>query len=125
MNTDQIRELASNRTALKRLAKFMAQQCFRNSYIEKIHAGKIPESKTGDYSDVLVKTPMRDIPWIELSRISQEEMKRLNKEVTDKCFAFLKLVLTEPATLLEALEQTDLVPDWDDPKPAKVTRRKP
>jgi hypothetical protein len=55
----------------------MAQQCFRNSHIEEIHAGEQPESQTGDYSDVIVKTPTRDIPWTELSRITQGEMKRL------------------------------------------------
>ncbi len=101
----------------------MAQQCFRNSYIEEIHAGKEPESKTGDYSDVIVKTPTRDILWTELSRITQDEMKRLNKEVADKCLVFLKLVLTEPNVLLEGLQQIDFVSNWDDPKPVNVRRR--
>ncbi len=123
MKADQSRQLASNPTVLKRLAKFMAQQCFRNSYIEEIHAGKEPESKTGDYSDVIVKTPTRDILWTELSRITQDEMKRLNKEVADKCLVFLKLVLTEPNVLLEGLQQIDFVSNWDDPKPVNVRRR--
>ena|SRR5258708_17286669 len=123
MKFDALRELAANPTALKRLAKFMAQQCFRNSYIEEIHAGKEPESKTGDYSDVVVKTPTRDIPWAEVSRITQDEMKTLNKEVADKCLGFLKMILSEPKTLLDGLKQIDFVSNWDDPKPAKVRRR--
>ncbi len=62
MKSDAIQALAANRTVLRRLAKFMAQQCFRNSCIEEIHAGKEPQSKTGDYSDVIVKTPTGGIP---------------------------------------------------------------
>ncbi len=50
-------------------------------------------------------------------------MRTLNKEVAGKCLAFLKLVLSEPRSLLDGLKQIDFVPDWDDPKAAKVRRR--
>lgn len=124
MKSDAIRELAANPTALKRLAKFMAQQCFRNSHIEEIHAGKEPQSKIGDYSDVIVHTPTGDIPWTVLSRITQDEMKTLNKEVADKCLVFLKLLLGEPKVLLDGIKCIDFVPDWDTPRAARVRRRR-
>jgi hypothetical protein len=33
----------------QRLAKYLVEQCFRNSELENLHAGKVPDSKTGDY----------------------------------------------------------------------------
>ena len=46
----------------------------RNSELENLHAGTGPSSKTGDYSDVKVVSPYGEIPWNDLSRISDEEM---------------------------------------------------
>ncbi len=72
-----------------KLAKLMALRCARNRFIEKRHSGTSPGSKTGDYSDVKVVTPYGEIPWNELSRISDDEMKILNKEIGNKIFPFL------------------------------------
>src|SRR6516225_2319661 len=52
-----------------RLAKYLVQQCFRNSVLEDLHAGIAPSSKSGDYSDVVVRTPFGEIPWRRLSRL--------------------------------------------------------
>ena len=65
---------------LKRLAKYIVQQCFRNTVLEGYHAGTVPDSQIGDYSDVVVKSPFGEVPWRELSRISDEEMKALMKD---------------------------------------------
>jgi hypothetical protein len=54
----------------------MAHDCFRNTKLEDFHSGKYPSSKTGDYSDVKVVFPFGEIPGKELSRLSDEEMKR-------------------------------------------------
>lgn len=67
----------------------LVEQCVRNTQLEDIHAGAVVRSETGDYSDVKVVTPYGDIPWTRLSRISQEEMKALMIEVTNKVFTFL------------------------------------
>ncbi len=56
MNRNSARLLAQNPQILKRLAKYMAQQCFRNTVLEDFHAGIIPYSEAGDYSDVVVNT---------------------------------------------------------------------
>jgi hypothetical protein len=77
MNRNSARLLAQNPHVLKRLAKYMAQQCFRNTVLEDFHAGITPYSQAGDYSDVFVKTPAGEIPWSKLSRLSDEEMKTL------------------------------------------------
>jgi len=44
-----------------RLAKLIAFECFRNTELENLHAGKFPSSKTGDYSDVKVVSPYGEI----------------------------------------------------------------
>ena len=67
----------------------LVEQCVRNAGLEDLHAGVTPSSATGDYSDVKVVTPYGEIPWTNLSRISDEEMKALMIEVTNKVFTFL------------------------------------
>lgn len=67
----------------------LVEQCVRNTCLEDLHAGIVPDSATGDYSDVKVVTPFGEIPWNELSRISDAEMKALMIEVTNKVFTFL------------------------------------
>jgi hypothetical protein len=81
MNRNSARLLAQNPHVLKRLAKYMAQQCFRNTVLEDFHAGITPYSQAGDYSDVFVKTPAGEIPWSKLSRLSDEE----NEDTHDRC----------------------------------------
>ena len=54
--------LLENPLLLKRLAKYAVQQCFRNTVLEEFHAGTVPDSQNGDFSDVLVKTPCGEIP---------------------------------------------------------------
>ena len=36
------------------LARIMAMMCVRNTKLEDLHAGVVPVSKTGDFSDVVV-----------------------------------------------------------------------
>src|SRR5438309_1821897 len=71
------------------LAKAIAALCVRNTFLEDLHSGTTPASETGDYSDVKVVTPYGEIPWQQLSRISDEEMKRLMKEIVNKVYTFL------------------------------------
>ena len=75
MDFDSLNEIQHNEALRKRLAKLMAHDCFRNTKLEDFHSGKYPSSKTGDYSDVKVVSPFGEIPWKELSRLSDEETK--------------------------------------------------
>jgi hypothetical protein len=54
MTVDTARTISTNPQVLKRLAKYLAQQCFRNTMLEDLHAGITPDSQTGDYTDVNV-----------------------------------------------------------------------
>ena len=37
-----------------RIAKVIAMICVRNSRLEDLHAGQVPVTRTGDWSDVVV-----------------------------------------------------------------------
>jgi hypothetical protein len=99
-----------------RLAKAMAVLCVRNTFLEDLHAGKTPISGTGDYSDVKVITPDREIPWNELSRISDEEMKKLMKQVVNKLYTVLMSLENEEAMHLLFSGGRDYAGHWDDPE---------
>lgn len=80
---------ARQRRDTERLALAMVETCVRNTGLETLHAGTFPRSAAGDYTDVTVATPYGDIPWTEVSRISDDEMKALMIEVVDRVFTYL------------------------------------
>ena len=45
------------------LAKSIAALCVRNTFLEDLHSGTTPSSRSGDFSDVKVVTPFGEIPW--------------------------------------------------------------
>jgi hypothetical protein len=93
----------------------MALLCVRNTSIELIHEGSIPITRTGDYSDVkVIDGAGREIPWNDLSRISQDEMKQFMKEVVSRLYTFDQLIQTPD--FIKALEPFEAsVRQWDDP----------
>jgi hypothetical protein len=114
------------------LAKSIAALCVRNTFLEDLHSGTTPSSQSGDYSDVKVVTPYGEIPWQKLSRLSDEEMKRLMKEIVDKIYTFL-CRQEEPEFLKAFLRMGEMYATrWDEPRmaeefvlPIKRPRRKP
>jgi hypothetical protein len=99
------------------LAKAIVAYCFRNTNIENIHAGITPTSNTGDFSDVfVVDANGKQIPWVEASRISQEEMKELMQTAVDRVYDVLSHegdAEFEEQVLNHALIYTR---KWDEPK---------
>lgn len=57
--------------------------------LEEFHAGTVPNSEKGYFSDVIVKTPYGEIPWSDLSSLSEEEMKLLMRDAVNKTYRFL------------------------------------
>ena len=78
-----------NEVIAKRLALNMALMCVRNTCIEDIHAGITPSSQAGDFLDVKVVTPYGEIPWNNLSRISDDDMRDFMREVVDRIYTVL------------------------------------
>ena len=97
------------------VAQKIALRCVRLTSIEKIHEGKLVRTKVGDYSDVKVVTPFGEIPWSEVSRITQEEMKVFNKEVVNKIYTVL-LMLGRDRELPEGNHAFYVPHDWDAPE---------
>lgn len=83
MKKDDEKHAAAN------LAKIMAMLCVRNTHLEIIHAGLSPVTKTGDYSDVFVVDAQgRSIPWTEVSRIDENEMRELMRDIVNRLYTF-------------------------------------
>jgi len=114
------------------LAKSIAVLCVRNTFLEDLHSGITPSSQSGDYSDVKVVTPYGEIPWGKLSRLSDDEMKQLMKEIVDKIYTFF-CRQEEPDFLDVFLRMGNLYASrWDEPRleegfilPVKRSRKKP
>jgi len=77
---------------MKRVAKYLAQQCFRTTMLEDLPAGVNTNSQNGDYTDVVVRSPYGEIPWPRLLRLSDEEMKALMIDVVNKTYRALTVL---------------------------------
>jgi hypothetical protein len=99
-----------------RLAKALAVLCVRHTFLEDLHAGVPVVSKAGDFSDVKVVTPDREIPWNDVSRISQQEMKTLMTQVVNKLYTVLMSLEDEEAMELVFRRGHDYAQHWDDPE---------
>ena len=122
MTAETARKISTNPEVLKRLSKYLAQQCFRNTMLEDLHAGSTPNSQTGDYSDVFVQSPYGQIPWPRLSRLSDQEMKALMIDVVNKTYRALRVLFDDRlgSEVIKILTQQDLVPRWDEPTTDKL-----
>ena len=75
------------------IAKALAMCSVRNTYLEDLHAGITPTTHTGDYSDVTITDANGEtFPFSELSRINDQEMKILMKEVVSRLYASLMVI---------------------------------
>ena len=122
------------------IARQIAYESIRNTFLEDLHSGISPSTKTGDYSDLFVITPYGKISLNEqeqetmiggklkkgkfkVSRISDEEMRKLMLEIEEN----LRLSLWywvgrgkhKDKKILEAVEKALFGEDgisWDNPK---------
>lgn len=99
-----------------RLAKAMAMTCVRNSVLEDFHAGKVPVSHSGDYTDVFVTdADGNEIPWSEVSRINDDEMRDLMRDVVNRLFTF-HLHADDPGLQAEIEKWMVAAGKWDEPE---------
>ena len=103
-------------------AKIITAACVRRGYLEKLHKGPTPVTKTGDYSDVkVVDADGKEIPWNKVARINQDEMKALMQGVVDRVFTFMERTSfskDDDTEFREALDRSPVawVKNWDEPK---------
>ena len=114
---DAVKTAITDPALQMRLAKYLVLRCFRNSVLEDLHAGTAPSSKSGDYTDVVIRTPYGEIPWNEISRFNDAEMKALMIDVVNRTYQFIRDFFDEDVggKLLLQLAERDPVPNWDNP----------
>jgi len=114
---DEVCAFVADPVIQKRLAKYLALQCFRNSVLEDLHAGTCPDSAAGDFSDVQVSSPYGVIPWTKLSRFNDDEMKLLMIDVVNRTYRFIHTLFDEDTCgeLLVRLLERDPLPRWNEP----------
>src|ERR1700680_678564 len=104
------------RTAAQ-IAKTLTMMCVRNTFLEELHEGITPVSKTGDYSDVkVIDGEGREIAWAELSRISDDEMKTLMKEIVNRVYTFF-MRAENPKFQASVERWRRAASRWDEPEP--------
>jgi hypothetical protein len=102
------------------LAKLMAVICVRNSRLEDLHAGRAPVSRTGDGSDIFVQDAEGNrIPWSEVARIDDDEMRALMREIVDRLYTF-HLRIDDPTFRAEFERWAAATSRWDAPKPDAI-----
>ena len=110
MNHDDEKRIAA------KLAKIMAMLCVRNTQLETLHAGLTPITRTGDYSDVFVlDADGRRIPWTEVSRIDEDEMRQLMREIVNRLYTF-HLEADDPNLQATIERWMDVAMKWDEPQ---------
>jgi hypothetical protein len=90
MTPDQFDELINDEIIRKRLAKWMARDCFReNTELESFH-----------------------------DRINDSEMKKLMIGVVNNCYLFLSILSSAEASaaVIELMKLKDPLSQWNDPK---------
>jgi len=110
MNPDDEKRIAA------KLAKIMAMLCVRNTQLETLHAGLTPITRTGDYSDVFVlDADGRRIPWTEVSRIDEDEMRALMRDIVNRLYTF-HLHADEPKLQATIERWIGVADKWDAPE---------
>lgn len=106
---------AEKRIAAK-LAKTRAMLCVRNTHLETIHAGKTPDTRTGNWSDVIVgDADGNRIPWTDVSHISDDHMRDLMRDIVDRLYMF-HLCADEPGLQAEIEKWMAVAGKWDEPE---------
>ncbi len=79
-------------------------------------AGPGPVTRTGDYSDVVVLDAEGNrIPWSEVSRINDDEMRDLMRQIVNRLYTF-HLSCDEPALRSEIDRWMSVAGKWDEPE---------
>lgn len=99
-----------------RIAKVIAMICVRNSRLEDLHAGQVPITRTGDWSDVVVIDAAGNrIPWADVSRIDDNEMRALMRDVVNRLYTF-HLKPDDPTLRAEVERWMSVANNWDEPE---------
>ena len=97
------------------IAKTLAMMCVRNTGLEALHAGIVPVTHTGDYSDVrVIDADGREIAWNDVSHLDDDQMRDLMREIVNRLYTFH--VWIDDADFRATVEKWGAIANrWDDP----------
>lgn len=110
MNDEVEMRIATN------LAKIMALQDVRNTHLVTLYAGKTPETKAGELSDMtVVEAYGKHIAWADVSRISHNEMRHFTRDIVNRVYTFD--LYADEQGLKAAIEKSKAVSGrWEEPE---------
>ena len=98
------------------MAKIMTMICVRNTRLENLHAGIVPTSNTGDFSDVMVvDAGGNKIPWNDVSHFDDNEMRELIREIVNRFYTF-HLKGNDPDFRKVINKWAPIAQKWDEPE---------
>lgn len=109
MNRDDEKRIAA------RMAKTLAMMCVRNTGLETLHAGVVPVTQTGDYSDVrVIDADGREIAWNDASHLDDDQMRALMKEIVNRVYTFY--ISIDDEEFRDRIDRWAWLTDcWDEP----------
>ena len=109
MNRDNEKRIAA------KMAKTLAMMCVRNTGIETLHAGIVPVTHAGDYSDVrVIDADGREIAWNDVSHLDDGQMRALMREIVNRLYTFN--VSIDDLEFRDRVDRWARIADrWDDP----------
>lgn len=98
------------------MAKIMTMICVRSTRLENLHAGTVPISKAGDFSDVMVvDADDNKIPWNKVSHFDDKEMRELIREIVNRLYTF-HLKGNDPDFQKVVEQWAPFTKRWDEPE---------
>lgn len=110
MNRDDEKRIAA------KMAKTLAMMCIRNTGLETLHAGVVPITRTGDYSDVrVIDADGREIAWNDVSHLDNDQMRALMKEIVNRLYTFN--ISIDDQEFRDSLDHWVAIAEkWDEPE---------
>lgn len=109
MNRDDEKRIAAM------MAKTLAMMCVRNTGLETLHAGVVPVTHTGDYSDVrVIDADGREIAWNDVSHLDDGQMRDLMREIVNRLYSF-HVSIDDPEFRERVDRWAGIADRWDDP----------
>lgn len=110
MNRDNEKRIAA------KMAKTLAMMCVRNTGLETLHAGIVPVTHAGDYSDVrVIDADGREIAWNDVSHLDNDQMRALMKEIVNRLYTF-NISIDDPDFRDRIDRWARLADRWDEPE---------
>ena len=99
-----------------KMAKTLAMMCVRNTGLETLHAGVVPVTHAGDYSDVrVIDADGREIAWNDVSHLDDDQTRALMREIVNRLYTFN--VSIDDLEFRDRVDRWARIADrWDDPQ---------